>query len=93
MPKGINASFGCQYGLDMLVIAAPPSSAAPHVDIYRTYARATGMPSPLPENAALYLLRGTSLTNDTMESALYQRIYADVLIFYSEQVLAVEGCL
>ena len=51
---GINASFSCQFGLDMLVITAPAGSASPHTDIYRQYMRATGFPSPLPQNAALY---------------------------------------
>jgi hypothetical protein len=51
---GINASFGCQYGLDMLVIVAPAGSRTSHSDIYRTYFQATGLPTRLPDNAALY---------------------------------------
>eukprot|EP01045_Picozoa_sp_COSAG04_P039882 COSAG04_NODE_11392_length_711_cov_2.186275_1_plen_98_part_10 len=51
---GINASFSCQFGLDMLVITAPAGSTSPHTDIYRQYMRATGFPSALPPNAALY---------------------------------------
>lgn len=38
----------------MLVIAPPGGSKSPHSDIYRTYAQATGFPSMLPYNAALY---------------------------------------
>jgi len=55
---GLAASFECQKQLDMWVVAAPPAAAGASsgaaAAVYNSYARATGMPSPLLENAVLY---------------------------------------
>eukprot|EP01050_Picozoa_sp_SAG11_P004235 SAG11_NODE_264_length_11522_cov_14.739210_7_plen_425_part_00 len=47
--------FVCQKQLDMWVTAAPePSAFNAAAAVYSSYAHATGLPSPLPQNAALY---------------------------------------
>jgi alpha-glucosidase (family GH31 glycosyl hydrolase) len=51
---GLAASFTCQKQVDMWVSAAPASATSAAAAVYNSYAHATGMPSPLLENAALY---------------------------------------
>ena len=51
---GLAASFTCQKQLDMWVAAAPAGTMNAASAVYTSYAHATGVPSPLLENAALY---------------------------------------
>jgi hypothetical protein len=58
----LSANFSCQKQLDLWVVAAPvPGAADAALAVYNSYARATGMPSPLPDNAALCHLRNISI--------------------------------
>ena len=54
-PGHLALEFGCQKQLDMWVTAAPaPGTAEAAAAVYNSYAHATGLPSPLPANAALF---------------------------------------
>ena len=52
--SGLAVSFTCQKQLDMWVTTAPAGTMNAASAVYSSYAHATGMPSPLLENAALY---------------------------------------
>ena len=54
-PGTLAVEFECQKQLDMWVTAAPvPGATTAAAAVYSSYAAATGLPSPLPDNAALY---------------------------------------
>lgn len=52
--NGIKATFTCQKQLDLWVTAAPAAAPNPSLAVFNSYAHATGLPSPLPDNGALY---------------------------------------
>ena len=65
--------FACQKQLDMWVTAAPePSAADAATAVYSSYAHATGLPSPLPQNAALYWQSRCQYHNQSEVLALAQ---------------------
>jgi hypothetical protein len=65
--------FACQKQLDLWVTAAPePAAAGAAAAVYSSYARATGLPSPLPENAALYWQSRNAYHNQSEVLALAQ---------------------
>ena len=62
--------------LDMLVMTAAAGSAAPHAEVYRTFAAATGRPSPLPAHAALYWQSKDAYKNQTEVVAVARALRA-----------------
>ena len=54
------------------MITAPAGSTTPHADIYKQYMTATGLPAPLPDNAALYWQSKDAYKNQTEVIALAQ---------------------
>lgn len=65
--------FACQKQLDLWVSAAPnPSATNAAAMVYSSYAHATGLPSSLPENAALYWQSRNAYHNQTEVLALAQ---------------------
>ena len=52
-PGRLGLAFECQKQLDLWVTAAPvPGAVDAAAAVYSSYAHATGLPSPLPDNAA-----------------------------------------
>jgi hypothetical protein len=65
--------FACQKQLDLWVTAAPePSATNAASAVYSSYAHATGLPSALPSNAALYWQSRNAYHNQTEVLALAQ---------------------
>ena len=52
--SGLKATFTCQKQLDLWVTAAPTAAPNRFPAVFNSCAHATGLPSPLPDNGALY---------------------------------------
>ena len=73
----LSLEFACQKQLDLWVTAAPqPSAANAAAAVYSSYAHATGLPSPLPPNAALYWQSRDAYHDQTEVLALAQNFSA-----------------
>jgi hypothetical protein len=69
----LRLEFPCQKQLDLWVTTAPqPSAANAAAAVYSSYARATGLPSALPANAALYWQSRDAYHDQTEVLALAQ---------------------
>ena len=72
-PGNLAIEFACQKQLDLWVTAAPdPAAIDAAAVVYSSYAHATGLPSPLPQNAALYWQSRNAYHNTSEVLALAQ---------------------